>query len=199
MAETGADVQKTVPAINHQTAAEEITAEDGKTAKVPRSRGESFAPFKVRHRRVQTTRKRVVRAFRVNTGLGRFLILTTSGLSGFNVDMFAPCPICKQETLFTVDAVYDGFKKVGESRTCSVCGYVMKGDRPEAAPKKDPLADLFGDDAKPERIELFDVEKETGKMCRKCMHYVIHPFTQRCGVHDIEVQATDSCEQFEKK
>lgn len=108
------------------------------------------------------------------------------------------CESCKKETLFTVEAVYDGFTKTGETSTCSECGQVSEAGRRNAE-KKDPLAALFGEDAVPEKLELFDVEAETARLCRKCAHYVIHPFTQRCGLHDREVSATDSCPQFQNQ
>jgi hypothetical protein len=113
--------------------------------------------------------------------------------------MFETCSACKQETLILTEPIYDGFTKIGDRRTCSSCGADLFAGDPKPSPSKaDPLASLFGDDAAPEKIDLFDVEAETGKMCRKCVHYVLHPFTQRCGLHDREVQATDSCPQFEK-
>lgn len=118
---------------------------------------------------------------------------------GFSVAMFTQCPVCKEETLFRTEAVYDGFQKVGEKRICTSCGTEQASAGGKSAPKPDPLAALFGDDARPEKLELFDVEAETGRMCRKCRHYVIHPFTQRCGLHDREVSATDSCPDFEVK
>lgn len=110
--------------------------------------------------------------------------------------MFQTCNHCHQETLFTSEPIYDGFKKVGETLRCSGCGAEQE-KRKNTDTKADPLAALFGDDARPETLNLFDVEKETAKLCRKCTHYVVHPFTQRCGLHDKEVAATDSCPLFE--
>lgn len=119
--------------------------------------------------------------------------------------MFAICPHCQKETLITVEPVYEGLRKVGECRHCAACGGALPAESGRAAPASsssssaDPLAALFGGDAAPEPPELFDVEAETGRMCRKCAHYVLHPFTQRCALHDREVQATDSCDRFERK
>ena len=101
------------------------------------------------------------------------------------------------------EAVYDGFRKIGETLTCPACGHRMTaGDSPPAAPKK-PKGDAawarFAAEDQPESLNLFDVEAETGRLCRKCRHYVVHPFTQRCMLHDKEVAATDSCPQFEAK
>ncbi|MCC5848782.1 MAG: hypothetical protein JJU29_11885 [Verrucomicrobia bacterium] len=116
--------------------------------------------------------------------------------------MFQHCPACGEDVIFVTEAVYDGFRKTGETHRCTACGHVLR----DAAPAKKPLkkkgdsawaAFSSEDEAKP--LNLFDVEAETGRLCRKCAHYVVHPFTQRCSLHDIEVSATDTCDQFEAK
>ncbi len=114
-----------------------------------------------------------------------------------NSRMLKFCDHCHKETLFVEEAVYEGFKKVGENLKCCVCGNFSSKESVSES-KVDPLAALFGEEAAEEKIHLFDVEPETSNLCRKCAHYVIHPFTQRCGIHDREVSATDSCDQFEK-
>ena len=113
--------------------------------------------------------------------------------------MFKICSTCQEETLFTREPVYDGFKKTGEALTCSKCGQSSTDMTGGGTGKTDPLAALFGEDAAPEKMELFDVEAETATSCRKCKHYVVHPFTQRCSLHEKEVAATDVCPDFEAK
>lgn len=116
--------------------------------------------------------------------------------------MFEFCPHCNQDALIKVEAVYDGFTKTGETRTCTSCGKEVEANVPASSAsteKKDPLAALFGEELNDEAPDLFDVEAETSRLCRKCRHYVLHPFKQVCGLHDREVQATDSCPQFEAK
>lgn len=108
------------------------------------------------------------------------------------------CKKCHQETLFVSEPIYEGFKKIGESLRCNGCGAVQRSDK-IVVPKADPLAALFGEDLAPEKLNLFDVDAETAHLCRKCANYVIHPFTQRCSLHDREVSATDSCDQWEAK
>ena len=111
------------------------------------------------------------------------------------------CPSCGEETLFVTEAVYDGFRKTGESHRCTACGQVLKaGPTPAGKAKPKPANDAwaaFAGEDKPAALNLFDLEAETGRMCRKCKHYVVHPFTQRCMLHDREVAATDTCERFE--
>lgn len=119
--------------------------------------------------------------------------------------MLSHCPVCKEETLMVTDSVYEGFNKTGERTRCAQCGHEFasqsktrsKSNAPSGS-SADPLAALFGESHEETPIDLFDVEAETGRLCRRCRHYVLHPFTQRCGLHDREVSATDTCDQFEK-
>lgn len=112
------------------------------------------------------------------------------------------CPGCGEDTLFVSEAVYDGFRRTGEIHRCTACGHELResgtaaGAVKKPAAKANPLWDLFAAGEGEESPSLFDVEAETAALCRKCRHYVVHPFTQRCMLHDKEVAATDSCAQF---
>lgn len=55
---------------------------------------------------------------------------------------------------------------------------------------------IFGPEDKPKSPSLFE-PSETSRLCRHCRHYVVNPFVQRCMRHRKEVEATDSCDQFE--
>lgn len=133
------------------------------------------------------------------------------------------CPSCREDTLFVTDAVYDGFRKTGETHRCTLCGHVIrdgadsKGASPHRASSRNPdrnpdrnpsrnpshrtnpLWDAFAKEEAEENASLFDIEGETSKLCRKCKHYVVNPFTQRCMLHDKEVEVTDTCDRFESK
>ena len=112
------------------------------------------------------------------------------------------CPSCGEDALFVSEAVYDGFRKTGEIHRCTACGQTLAPQAaapPPAKKKVDPLWAAFAAEDTPDTPSLFDVEAETSRLCRKCRHYVVHPFTQRCMLHDKEVAATDSCDQFEVK
>ncbi len=112
--------------------------------------------------------------------------------------MFKHCPACGEDVLFVTQAVYDGFRKTGETHRCTACGHVLQEAAPAAkSPKKrDSAWAAFSCEDKPKAPNLFDIEAETGRLCRKCAHYVVHPFTQRCALHDKEVSATDTCDDF---
>lgn len=117
------------------------------------------------------------------------------------------CPSCREETLFVTEAVYDGFHKTGETRRCSLCGYVhvlpetegRKASGSRSAARGNAFWEAFAKEHTPSDPDLFDVGQETARLCRKCAHYVVNPFTQRCMLHDRVVEATDSCDQFDAK
>jgi len=109
------------------------------------------------------------------------------------------CPSCAKPTFFIKEAVYDGFTKTGEIQKCTVCGHEI--DSAEATAASDSGASkkpaIFSDDDVPEVFRI-DGQDDDMKTCRHCEHYVANPFTQRCAHHNKEVQATDSCGDFER-
>ncbi len=107
------------------------------------------------------------------------------------------CPGCGAFTLFVTEPVYDGFEKVGDRQKCTQCGHVLAETDPEIM-VGEAKPGIFSDDELPEKPEVFD-ESDTPTFCRHCVHYIVNPFTQRCGLHDKEVQATDTCGDFEEK
>jgi hypothetical protein len=92
---------------------------------------------------------------------------------------------------------------VGEELLCSSCGARKPvkpaaggpGTTAAAAPRK---LSIFGDDDLPKPVKLFD-EDEGRRTCRHCVHYLVNPFTQRCALHDKNIEATDTCLDFEAR
>ena len=107
------------------------------------------------------------------------------------------CSGCGAESVVKREPVYDGFKKIGEKFTCVACGrqYASEEELPVITGKK---PGIFGADDMPKKLDIFK-EDEKGKSCRYCRNYIVNPFTQRCGLHDKEVLATDICFDFEVK
>ena len=104
------------------------------------------------------------------------------------------CTACGADTFLKRKPVYEGFQKVGETLICADCGHVYGDD--ESVPYKDTSGPrIFGEDDRSTRINVFRSD-EKGCNCRHCKHYVVNPFVQRCGLHNIEVQATDLCADF---
>jgi hypothetical protein len=105
------------------------------------------------------------------------------------------CTACGADTLVKREPVYEGFRKVGERFLCAACGFEFADE--EAVPFKEAKRpSVFGDDDRPAKVELFTAD-EKGRNCRHCRHYVVNPFTQRCGLHMMVVQATDCCGDFD--
>ena len=104
------------------------------------------------------------------------------------------CSACGQETLLRREPAYDGFKKTGERLTCSACGheYASETDVPF---KSDTAPSVFTEEDLSPKLSLFGDEEP--RTCRHCKHYVVNPFTQRCGLHMKHVEATDFCDDFE--
>ena len=105
------------------------------------------------------------------------------------------CPQCGEESLLLREPVYDGFEKAGEELKCSACGHVFESEA-EVPFKEKTEVEIFDESDKSPPAEVFS-EDEHGVLCRYCRHYVVNPFTQWCHVHRKEVQATDSCDEFE--
>jgi len=107
------------------------------------------------------------------------------------------CPACGQETFLRREPVYDGFQRIGETLSCVGCGHRFgsEDEVPYVASRK---PQVFTDADRSQKVELFAGD-EKGRNCRHCVHYVKNPFIQRCGLHQMEVQATDCCPDFENK
>lgn len=106
------------------------------------------------------------------------------------------CRNCGADTLLKREAIYDGFTKTGERLTCSSCSfeYMDETDVPFKAKKDEPV--IFTEADRSAKIEVFD-DAEAQQLCRYCSNYIINPFTQFCSIHKKEVQATDTCGQFQ--
>src|ERR1035437_8556797 len=108
------------------------------------------------------------------------------------------CPACGEASLLKRAPRYDdNFRKVGERLTCAACGQAFADEAAvpftkRAAPK------IFGDDDRPKDLHIFD-DDEHGGTCLHCRNYLVNPFTQRCGLHNRVVEATDTCGQFEAR
>jgi hypothetical protein len=104
------------------------------------------------------------------------------------------CTGCGKDALVRREAVFDGFRKTGERFVCVSCGHAYEGETEVPWKTARVRPKVFGEDDAPKRSSLFADEEPQN--CRHCKHYLVNPFTQRCGLHRREVQATDCCAQF---
>ncbi len=107
------------------------------------------------------------------------------------------CRSCGADTLLNREAVYDGLLKVGEKLMCSSCGHTYANEAEVPFKSHEPEPSIFTDADRSAKVEVFD-EGENKRICRYCANYTVNPFTQFCAVHKTEVQATDTCGQFER-
>ena len=109
------------------------------------------------------------------------------------------CTGCGQTTLVRAEPVYDGFKKTGEAFLCLNCGkrYASAAETPFAETASSRPR-IFTEADKPRLSSVFS-DDERQRSCGWCRHFVVNPFSQRCGLTNKETQATDLCVRFEKK
>jgi hypothetical protein len=107
------------------------------------------------------------------------------------------CPACGAETFLRREPLYEGFRRVGETLSCVGCGhrFASEADVPFVRAEK---PQVFSEADLSRKVTIFHSD-EVGHNCRYCRHYVKNPFVQRCGWHQVEVQATDCCPDFAKK
>ncbi len=107
------------------------------------------------------------------------------------------CTACGADTFVLRQPLYEGFQKVGETFSCASCGHVFESVD-QVPYKTKQVVRIFTENDQSPSVNVFD-EEEGPALCRYCVHYVVNPFTQWCGVHRREVQATDTCDRFERK
>jgi len=107
------------------------------------------------------------------------------------------CPVCGKDTLVIKQPVYEGFTRIGEQLKCAICGHLTDAPKEEVAPVKKVPA-IFTDEDKSPALNIFG-EGENKIICRYCQNYLVNPFKQWCGFHKKEVEATDTCGNFQAK
>lgn len=105
------------------------------------------------------------------------------------------CPGCGRDTLLLREPRYDGFTRVGEWLSCASCGheFASEEDVPYRHRRK---ARVFTEEDRSRDPRIFG-EDEADRLCRHCGNYVVNPFMQWCALHRKEVEATDTCPQFQ--
>jgi hypothetical protein len=108
------------------------------------------------------------------------------------------CINCGTESFLQRDALYHGLTKTGECLSCSACGHVYPNEDAVPFRHDTPQTAIFTNSDRPKNPQLFS-QSEAKTLCRHCANYIVNPFTQFCALHKKEVQATDSCPQFNKR
>ena len=105
------------------------------------------------------------------------------------------CAVCKRVTLARAEPVYEEFRKVADAFVCTACGhrYASREATPFVAAEGRPR--VFSEADKPAAAKVFKAG-ERRHTCGWCRHFIVNPFSQRCGLRNREVEATDECLRF---
>ena len=108
------------------------------------------------------------------------------------------CPHCGKNTFLVKKSVMNGWQKAGDILACSGCSAKIAdltdtktSDKSVSVSK---LAAFFSEEVT-EKKKLKKGEGE-GFFCKDCRHFIAHPFTDRCGLHDKPVHPVDDCPEF---
>ena len=114
------------------------------------------------------------------------------------------CKHCGNSAFLVKKSKLDGWKKIGEYLACSSCGEKIEDIKEvqdednlstsAANSKLEKLAAFLGTENLEKKTINNDIEK---KFCRDCRHYIKHPFFNKCGKLNKEVNPMDDCSFFE--
>ncbi|MBE6368205.1 MAG: hypothetical protein E7052_09915 [Lentisphaerae bacterium] len=98
----------------------------------------------------------------------------------------------------------DGFRKVGEVLVCMLCnaelGPVEAADSAGAAQANKKINDLSlllgAAPSAPVRLAAAEDEK---RFCKDCVHFLPHPFVNRCDLDNHPVEVMDDCPEYKRK
>jgi DNA-directed RNA polymerase subunit RPC12/RpoP len=107
------------------------------------------------------------------------------------------CPGCGQDSLLVREPKYEGFTRVDDALRCAACGHRFASED-EVPFRHGSQPKVFSESDRSEVVKVFE-QGEADQLCRFCVHYVVNPFMQWCGMHKKEVEATDSCGHFKRK
>lgn len=115
------------------------------------------------------------------------------------------CPFCHEPSIAKARTKLDGFKPVGTVLVCMLCNAELAAAEDSsgentAAPESRKLQDLGvllgAAPAARARLAAADDEK---RFCKDCVHFLKHPFTDRCELDNHPVEAMDDCGKFRKR
>ena len=115
------------------------------------------------------------------------------------------CPFCKESSIAKVKTKLDGFTPVGEVLYCMLCNAELGALESEEnqsllTPDDQKIQDLGAllGAAPPARARLAAADDEK-RFCKDCVHFLKHPFVDRCDLDNHPVEAMDDCVKFQKR
>lgn len=118
------------------------------------------------------------------------------------------CPECGQEIFVQEKTLMDEWKPVGKVLVCPLCGAHLSReghhsiDSEDEDEKKKPatsaLSALLGEDDS-DAIPSLEFDEGEGHFCRDCSYYIVHPFMNRCTLHECEVNPMADCGDYARR
>jgi len=110
------------------------------------------------------------------------------------------CPHCNQDVFLVKQAVMDGWTKVGEILVCSMCNKKIFDIEEKAEStgkeKKSSSINKLAAFLETEQEEKPELKEEKKCFCRDCIHFIVHPFLDRCSYFNKSINPMDDCSNF---
>lgn len=116
------------------------------------------------------------------------------------------CPHCGKDSFASKKTEMDGWTKVGEIFVCAACGAKLADCNDSATenrasdahtPALSSLAAALG--VEETNKPSMTVSEDEKRFCRDCVHFISHPFLNRCSLLGQEVAPMDDCDKFKVK
>jgi DNA-directed RNA polymerase subunit RPC12/RpoP len=113
------------------------------------------------------------------------------------------CPHCAKTSFLKKVVLMDGWTNKGEILSCASCSAKIadineKDEKTDKNDKVSKLAGFLGETGENKKPTLKPGDDEN-RFCRDCLHFIKHPFSDKCGLGDKTVNPMDDCEHFKKK
>ena len=113
------------------------------------------------------------------------------------------CPYCSKDSFLVKKVVHDGWKKAGEFLCCSSCSSEIEQMKEADSASQVSEVRLSALEAllseKKQEQQKIHASDEEKRFCRDCMHFISHPFLNRCSYHNKTVETMDDCNNFIRK
>jgi len=114
------------------------------------------------------------------------------------------CPHCGKDCFLVKKTLMDGWTKVGDILACSCCSAKIADLEVEEKSKSADISNKFSKlenllSEKRQEGPKIESSEDERHFCRDCMHFVSHPFLNRCELHKKDIGPMDDCDKFKKK
>jgi hypothetical protein len=115
------------------------------------------------------------------------------------------CPHCGRSSFLKKVNVMDGWTKKGDILACAACSAKIADlkltSKSESEEKSAALSSLksFLSEEKSEKKICISASDDEKMFCKDCLHFIKHPFADKCAILDKNVSPMDDCENFKRR